>query len=402
MKKFLKTIFILFLSFYCYTTVSAENFVIHSKNAILYNLKDDTIIYEKASEEKTKVASLTKIMTAIVAIENIQNLNEKVVLTPLVFTGLKEANAAVAGFKNGDQVSYLDLLMGTMLPSGADAARGLAINIAGSEKEFVILMNKKAEDLNLTSTNFVNITGLDVENHYSTVKDISIILKYALDNPTFKQIYTTKEYTTTNGLNLYSTLRKLTNQIPSDTSNILGTKTGYTEGAGLCLSSIANYNGVDYLLVTTGADSKSTSPLQLLDALTIYNYYSSNYSYQDIISLNQKILDIPIKYNSKNNYKITSPTTISKYLPNTFNKEKITYKYTGLDFLSYKNKPTEEFGKIEIIYENEILDTVPIYLNDEIKIDIIPLLIQTKLIYVIICIIIISIYIVYKIKKRKK
>lgn len=396
----LKIIFTLVLSLCCYTSVLAENFTIHSKNAILYNLKDNTILYEKASEEKTKVASLTKIMTAIVAIENIENLNEKVVLKQNVFTGLKEANAAVAGFKIGDQVSYLDLLMGTMLPSGADAARGLAINLAGSEKEFVVLMNKKAKELNLTNTNFVNITGLDAPNHYSTVKDISVVLKYALNNPAFKQIYTTREYTTTSGLKLYSTLKELEEKIPSDISNIIGTKTGYTKEAGLCLSSIANYNGVDYLLVTTGADSNSNYPLQLLDALTIYNYYSSNYSYQNIITLNQEILSIPIKYNIKNNYAITSPVTISKYLPNTFNKEKITYKYIGLDSLSYKNNPSEELGKIQIVYENEVLDTIPVYLNEETNLDIIPFLIQTKLIYVIIFIIIITIYLVFKYKKN--
>lgn len=401
MKKFLKAFFILVLSLYCYTNVSAENFTIHSEHAILYNLKDNTIIYEKASEEKTKVASLTKIMTAIVAIENIENLNKKVVLNSNVFAGLREANAAVAGFKVGDNVSYLDLLMGTMLPSGADAARGLAINIAGSEKEFVVLMNKKAKELNLTNTNFVNITGLDADNHYSTVKDISIILKYALNNPTFKQIYTTREYTTTKGLKLYSTLRELKKKFPADTSNILGTKTGYTKEAGLCLSSIANYNGVDYLLVTAGADSNSNSPLQLLDTLTIYNYYSNNYSYQDIITLNQEIINIPIKYN-KNKYTVNSPTTISKYLPNTFNKEKITYKYIGVDYLSHKNKYLEEIGKIQIIYENEILDTIPIYLNEEIKLDVITYLIQTKIIYVIIFILIITIYFIYKYKKAKK
>lgn len=391
------------LLFLClHSSVYAEDFEINSKHAILYNLDDNSIIYEKKSEERTYVASLTKIMTAIVAVENIDNLNEELILTPDVFTGLKETNAAVAGFRIGNKVTYLDLLMGTMLPSGADAARGIAINITGNEKEYVKLMNNKAETLGLNDTHFVNITGLDIEGHYSTVKDIAILLQYALKNPTFRQIYTTREYTTTNGLKLYSTLRQHSSKINADTSHILGTKTGYTHAAGLCLSSIANYNGVNYLLVTTGANYKTNSPLQLIDALTIYNYYSSNYGYHNIIELEEKVLDIPIKYSDQKYYTVTVPKTISKYLPNTFNKEKVKYEYKGLTSLSYKNNYLDEIGKINIIYENELLDTIPIYLQEKITFSLLTFLIKTKLIYVIIMIVIIILATGYKFIKKKQ
>lgn len=386
---------------FCYK-VNAQNFEINSKHAILYNLNDNTVLFEKASTEKTYVASLTKIMTSIVAIENIEDFNAKVTLTPNVFYGLAEANASVAGFRIGQQVTYWDLLMGTMLPSGADAARGLAINIAGSEKEFVILMNQKAKELNLNNTNFVNITGLDIEGHYSTVEDIAILLQYALKNPIFKEIYTTREYTTTNGLRLNSTLKRLTSQTSLDTSHIIGTKTGYTDGAGLCLSSIANYNNVNYLLVTTGADPNANSPLQLLDALTIYNYYSSNYSYQEIIVQDQKITDIPVQYSFTKNYSVTSPKTISKYLPNNFDKNKITYVYDGIQNLSYKNKYLQELGTIKIIYNDEELDTIPIHLTKNITFNFLPFIIQTKTVYIIILIFIVLSYVIYKKLKKKK
>lgn len=396
MKRIFILFFTLFLFFSCCIQASAKELQIYSKHAILYNLDENTILYEKASEEKTYVASLTKIMTAIVAIENINNLNEKVILTPDVFTGLREANAAVAGFKVGDKVTYMDLLMGTMLPSGADAVRGLAINLAGSENNFVILMNNKAKKLGLNNTNFVNITGLDVEGHYSTVKDIATILQYALKNETFKKLYTTREYTTTNGIALYTTLYKYTPKVQSDTSNILGTKTGYTTKAGLCLSSIANYNDVNYLLITVGADSTTDSPLHLIDTLNIYEYYSTNYGYHNIINENEEILKIPIKYSHKKHYSVTARKTISKYLKNTFDKEKVKYEYIGLNSLSYKNNYLDEIGKINIIYENEILDTVPIYLNGNIHFSLLAFLIQTKLIYIVILIAIVCIYIIIK------
>lgn len=111
----------------------------------MYNLNDDAIIFEKNKDEKTEIASLTKIMTCIVAIENIDNLNDTVVMKSADFKGLAEANASVAGFSIGDKVTYMDLLMGLFLPSGADAALALANNIGGNEKNFVKLMNEKAK-----------------------------------------------------------------------------------------------------------------------------------------------------------------------------------------------------------------------------------------------------------------
>lgn len=401
MNKIKRIFFGILLFFCCIYSVNAKNFQLHSKYAILYNLNDNTILYEKNAEEITYIASLTKIMTAIIAIENIENLNNTVILTPDVFTGLAEANASVAGFRVGNKVTYLDLLMGTMLPSGADAARGLAINIAGSEKQYVTLMNQKAKELGLNNTNFVNITGLDIKGHYSTVKDIALLLQYALKNPIFYKIYTAKEYTTTNGLKLSSTLKRLENQTSLDTSHILGTKTGYTGKAGLCLSSIANYDGVNYLLVTTGADPNTNSPLQLLDALTIYNYYANNYSYYNIVNFNEKLVDIPIQYSYDSYYSITSPKTISKYLPNTFDKEKITYHYNGIDSLSYKNKKEDKIGYLNILYNNEVLDTIDVYLKKDISFAILPFLIQTKLIYIVMLILVILL-IRFKSKKLEK
>ena len=163
-------------------TTNVKALDINSKHAILINLNEDTILYEKNSEEKTKIASLTKIMTAIIVFDNVDNLDKKLTLTSEDFRGLAESHAAVAGFKVGQTVSYRDLLYGLLLPSGADAAKALARNISGSEDAFVELMNKKAKELKLDNTHFVNNTGLDEDGEYSTVKDISVMFKYALNN----------------------------------------------------------------------------------------------------------------------------------------------------------------------------------------------------------------------------
>ena len=401
MKRFL-LFFTFVISFlYGVNICYAEELDIYSKSAILYNMDDDIILYEKNSEERTSIASLTKIMTCIIAIENIDNLDQKIILKSDVFTGLAEAGASVAGFRVGENVTFRDLLMGALLPSGADATRALALNISGSESEFVNLMNKKAIELGLKNTHFENTTGLESSNHYSTVKDISIILKYALKNQTFKDMYTTREYTTTSNLTFYSTLKKISNNYSFDVSNILGSKTGYTDEAGLCMSSIANYNGVNYLLVTAGADYRGNVPRQLLDAMTIYNFYSTNYGYKNIINTGDYIKTINEEYSTKEKYDITSPITISKFLNNSFNEDKIKYEYSGLDKISYKNKIGDKLGSVNIIYDDNIIDTFDVFLTETINFSLLTFLLQTKLIYLIGATIIILLIIICFFKKRK-
>lgn len=261
-------------------SVSISPHNLNSSNAILINLEDDTILMQKNSEEKIYPASLTKMMTAIVAIESLPDLEIKIKLTNSTFQGLYEANASMTGFKPGEEVRAIDLLYGAMLPSGAESCIGLAEHIAGSEQDFVVLMNQKAEELGMDNTHFENTTGLHDENHYTTVEDLAILLKYALQNNTFKEIFTTFRHSTppTNkhpgGITYYSTmfekLEKLDQNIIG--GEILGGKTGYTEEAGLCLASLAKVDNQEYILITTGAEGNQyTEQYNIIDALAVYN-----------------------------------------------------------------------------------------------------------------------------------
>ena len=207
MKKLKILLFIILMSLSI--NVYAIEFDLNSQHAILYNLNDNSVLYEKSSKDKTSIASMTKIMTGIVAIENIENLDNKVKLTYADFAGLAEANAAVAGFRIGEEVTYKDLLYGLMLPSGADAAQSLTRNIAGSTEKFIEMMNQKAKELGCKNTHFVNPTGLDHQEHYSTVEDVATIFQYAIENEKFLEIIKTKTYTTSNGrLTFKSTIQR--------------------------------------------------------------------------------------------------------------------------------------------------------------------------------------------------
>ena len=169
------------------STTSDRIFDITSKNVILYNLDDKNVIYEKDSNEKVEIASLTKIMTTLVAIENISNLDKDVVITSEVFRGIEDYSQA--GLSIGDKVTFKDLLYGIMLPSGADCVKAVILNMGKSNDEFVKLMNDKAKEIGLKNTNFDNAIGMDSDDNYSTAGDIAKLLIYALDNETFKNIY---------------------------------------------------------------------------------------------------------------------------------------------------------------------------------------------------------------------
>ena len=164
--------------------VFAEDININSNNAVVINLNNNEIIYEKNKDEVINVASMQKIMTTLVGIEHIDNIDENFTIPDGMFSSL-DPELMMVGFSSGDKVNYSDLLYGTMLKSGADAAYALSIHISGSEDEYIKLMNEKAVKLGLNNTFFKNTTGLDEDGQYSSVYDIAILFKYALNNKTF-------------------------------------------------------------------------------------------------------------------------------------------------------------------------------------------------------------------------
>lgn len=257
--------------------IDISDMELRSPYAILIDLDKQDILLDRKSEETIYPASLTKIMTAIVAIEHLPDLQQSILLPANMFPDLYAANASRAGFLPGEKVTALDLLYGTMLPSGADASIGLARYISGSEHEFVQLMNKKASQLGMKDTHFTNATGLHHSDHYTTVKDIAVLLQYALQNETFHEIFTTSRHSTSptnlhpDGITFTSTLFAHMDTSVFEGGEIMGGKTGYTQEAGLCLATLANKNGRMYMLVTAGAAGNHlTEQNHILDAFTVY------------------------------------------------------------------------------------------------------------------------------------
>lgn len=359
MKKLSKIFIILFIVF-APTIVFAASFDITGKNVILYNLNDDTVLYEQNSNEKTNIASLTKIMTTLVALENISDLDETVVITAEDFSGTD--GYSKAGFNIGDEVTYLDLLYGIILPSGAEAVNAVVNNTLGYD-DFVTEMNNLAQEIGLKNTSFSNPIGKDNVNNYSTASDIATILKFALNNETFKKIFTTKEYTTSNGIDLECTLYPYKDILEID--KITGSKSGFTKEAGRCLASITTLNGVDYLLVVINSTTAQNYSA-VLDTITIYDYYSDNYSYQTVLTPKDVLATVPVKWSNQKTYNITIDDTVKLYLENDA-IDNLEIDYDGVNEIAEFTKKGTKLGTVTISDGNEILYTADITLDADIS-----------------------------------
>ena len=352
----MKKIVLFILCFFTFiiNVFALDDPTLYSKNYCLYDLTDDKIIYEKNIQERTNIASLTKIMTTITAIEKINNLDDYVTITSEMLSNIKY-DASLAGLKIGDKLTYKDLLYASILPSGADATQALAYSLSGSINNFVNDMNTLAKKIGMESSNFVNVTGLDIDNHYSTVSDLLKMLQYALRNETFKTIYTTKSYTLSNGLVVDATVKKYNNLMKLDISRIIGSKTGYTNKAGLCISSIFESNNHEFIFISTNAEFIYYN---LKDNLNIINFMDKNYNNQTTAKSTDIIKTIPVNFSNIPKYDVHLSKDALTYLPNDYNKDDIKVNYNGKTSITFLDN-NKQIGKVTITYKDN-----PIYEED--------------------------------------
>lgn len=373
---------------------------IHSNKFVIYDLTDDKILIEKGLTDQTSIASLTKIVTTITAIEKNSDLSKKITITSIMLSGIP-SDASTAGLKVGDNLSIMDLLYASMLPSGADATQVLAFISSGSIKEFVNDMNDLAKRIGATNTNFVNVTGYDANNHYSTLEDLIKIIKYSLNNETFKTIFETKEYTLSNSKKIYSTIKKYNQNMNLDTSRIIGSKTGYTGNAGICIAATIKSSNHDILIITLDAPYVYGNFYNLKDALILTEFIDNNYKNEVLSKKGDLIKTLPVEYSKTNKFDIITNKEIVKFLPIDYDLSKFSVKYSGKEKLNYKNKKNEIIGKIDYYYDDELLSTEKVILNITLEKDYLKILYKYR--FQIVSIIgIISLIIIFTFNKRKK
>lgn len=247
-----------------------------TKYAVLIDTETNEIVAQKNYNVRMYPASLTKVMTLLVAAENISDLNDTVLITADMIDPMIDMHASRAGFCAGETPTLEQVLYGVSLPSGADASLAAATYVAGSEAAFVQLMNEKAEEMGLKNTHFTNVVGLHDDNHYSTAEDMAMILQYALQNDTCREILSTYQYfippTEYNpeGLLLTSTVFSRMEGTEMPGVVVQGGKTGFTDQAGQCLETFAEINGKTYVLVLAGGISKWQAVYITLSSYSVY------------------------------------------------------------------------------------------------------------------------------------
>lgn len=255
----------LFTSNKCSGNVNVFNEKYNSKYIYVLNREDKSEVAKKNHKSKAYPASLTKIMTTIVALENIEDLSAIAPIDKNTYREMVNNNSSMAGFYASEQTTYRDLLYGTLLSSGGEAANSLAINIAGSVENFVLLMNKKATELRLKDTHFTNPEGLHDKKQYTTAYDMAKLLDYALDNGHFRAIFTKENFKTTStldhpdGITLQSTVLSKLHGLPGNGFKIIGGKSGTTYEAGQCWATLTIKDDVEYIGIVMGAELKDLS-----------------------------------------------------------------------------------------------------------------------------------------------
>ncbi|WP_413063174.1 D-alanyl-D-alanine carboxypeptidase family protein [Siminovitchia sp. 179-K 8D1 HS] len=316
--------------------------------AILMEQESGRVLYDHNADTPARIASITKIMTAILAIES-GKLDETVTASR---TAVMTEGSSIY-LKIGEKMKLEDLLYGLMLRSGNDAANAIAEHVGGSVEGFVFLMNQKAQEIGMHHTVFSNPTGLDDhENHYSTPYDMALLMRYAMNNDMFKEISGTKAYTVEreDGKIRWKNKNRLLTEKYQYTT---GGKTGFTKKAGRTLVTTASKNGMNLIAVTLNA------PDDWNDHISLYEYGFEHFQIKQLLSKGE-LFDIAELPDDKQLY--------VKHHVNYPLKEKevdyITIKYHILSPEDLGKMKEGQAGEAVFYFQNDVVRTIPIYLKE--------------------------------------
>lgn len=349
-------IFILILSSLA-MPVSAAEPDIRAKSAILVDAKTGRVLFEKDADIKAYPASTTKIMTALLAVEN---LDPSTVLTASEAAINIDRDGSNMGLLNGEQLTVSQLLYGLMVCSANDAANVLAEAVSGDIDSFVAKMNECAVQLGMTNTNFVNAHGYHDVEHYTTARDLAILASAAMEHALFRTVVGTAIYEIP-PTNKYEETRIISNNNALVNgfrdhryaySAATGIKTGSTSDAGSCLVSSAEKNGMSYFAVVLDAPSDAEGNYSFLDSIALFNYGFTQFSMQTV-STTGEIVAIPeVKWGrGADSVILSAKEPISLLLPKGYDKSKLTSEITTEERIAAPVKEGDILGRIVYYYD---------------------------------------------------
>lgn len=360
------------------------NFTVSSEAAVLINLDKDIIVYEKNPTKKMYPASLTKIMTAIVVLDHVKDLDNTEYEAPLVvFDDLYGKNPSAVGYSRGEIITANDLMYSMLMYSACESAGILAYNVGGeSIPNFIDMMNAKAEEIGCTGTHFVNPHGLYDDDQYTNARDMALIAKYAVDNyPKFVEIATTTEYTL-HATNYHEEGWLTIHHTNAMTQNgefyyepVRGLKTGTLDESGRNLISMATKDGNNYLLVTMCApmynEDGTKANDQYTDQENIYEWAFNTFSYEKILSKTEEITEIPVKLGDNAEHVLLVPSEDFYTLwPNTLDRADLKAEINTDGYLDADGAviaPVEKgqvFGTYTLSLSGEVICTAELVAKD--------------------------------------
>ena len=367
-----KLCFLLIIFVLCFSVrVKAEdlNLASNAKSAILMEASTGEIIFEKNSHEKLHPASMTKMMSMLLILENIEKgvINWDDIVT--VSSNASSMGGSQILLETNEQMSVSDLFKGIAVASGNDAVVAMAEKIAGTEEEFVNMMNKRGVELGLTDTNFKNCHGLDDANHYSSASDMA---KIALELVKHEKLF---EYTSIYEDYLRAdTDRKFwlvnTNKLVRFYSGADGLKTGYTGEAGFCLTATAKRNGMRIIAVVMGEpDSKTRTS----DVSSMLDYAFAQYETETFLSTDSVLDTISVSKGKKEFVNIVPKENVTILNRKTENKKNANYNLEMYD-MKLPLKKGDIVGKLSVYVDDNLYHNIDVTVNDDIdKADILTL-----------------------------
>lgn len=335
------------------TNTNSTALKISAQYAILMDFESGRALYEKNARKRTPMASTTKIMTGIVAIEN-SSLDDEVAISK---------RAAMVGgsqihLTSGQKFKMRDLLNGLLLNSGNDAAIAIAEHVGGSVDGFLNLMNEKAMELGAKDTHFKSPHGLDIEGHYSTAYDLALIARYALENKQFSNIVASRTAWFPTGI-----LRN-TNELLELYSGADGVKTGYTGLAGRCLVASATRNGVRLISVVLNAPTRTE---RAKSSKIVLDYGFTNFKRTQLATLGEKIVDMKI-YRGKKDF-VSAYTAENCVMPLSMNEiSKMKKEFVPIgDIIRAPIISGEVVGNLKFTSNGKEIVKVPVIVNENVK-----------------------------------
>jgi len=365
-------VIILILSFVCFASDAPDT---SATSVYIAEADFGEVVFEKAAHEKIYPASTTKIVTALVAIEN-GNLDDDVTVSQSALDGLVEKGSAVR-LKAGDVFTLKELLYDLLLASGNDSANAIAEHIAGSQDAFAKMMNDKVQSLGLENTHFTNPNGLHDDDHYTTAADMWQIAKAAFKNEEFCEIVSTYQFKATSSTKTSTSTNRMINKNDEYYyKDCLGGKTGFTTPAGYCLISAAKRNDLTYICAIFNAPQNGNFE----DTIALYDWAFDNFEIKQLLDASSPIQEIEVPLAKDSDYLVlNAASSFSWLMPKDMDESKIVRDVEidediaapiskgdtlGNITLSYDGR---EYVKIALVASTDVERSQVLYIVDKIE-----------------------------------